>query len=111
MNAPIAINIDAMREGAGEAAEFLRAMSNPPRLMILCHLSGAGELSVGALVERVGVSQSALSQHLAKLRHIGLVDFRREAQSLHYRISDPRAEQLLETLHALFCAQDRTDHD
>lgn len=102
---PATLDIDAMRANAAEAADFLRLLSNRPRLLILCHLLEAGELSVGALVERVGISQSALSQHLAKLRDQGLVGFRREAQTLFYRIADPRAGRLLETLHALFCDQ------
>tara|TARA_E500000305_G_C3974053_1_gene213437 strand:- start:444 stop:767 length:324 start_codon:yes stop_codon:yes gene_type:complete len=88
-----------------EAAAFLRTLASGPRLLVLCHLSVAGELSVGALVERVGLSQSALSQHLAKLREQGLIAFRREAQTLIYRIADERAAQLLEVLHKMFCPQ------
>ncbi len=103
MASEFALELDDMRENAGEAADFLRALSNRPRLLILCHLVEDQELTVGQLVERVGVSQSALSQHLAKLRDQGLVTFRREAQTLYYRIADPRAARLLETLHELFC--------
>ncbi|WP_217905206.1 ArsR/SmtB family transcription factor [Altererythrobacter lutimaris] len=98
------LELDDMRANASEAADFLRALSNRPRLMILCHLVEAEELSVGQLVTRVGISQSALSQHLAKLRDQGLVTFRREAQTLFYHIADPRAARLLETLHELFCS-------
>lgn len=98
------LELDEMRENAAEAAEFLRALSNRPRLLILCHLIEAGELPAGQLVDQVGISQSALSQHLAKLRAQGLVAYRREAQTLFYRIADRRAERLLETLHELFCA-------
>ena len=90
---------------AGQAADLLRALANPPRLLAMCHLAACGELSVGELVDRVGISQSALSQHLAKLREQGLVTFRREAQSLRYRIADRRAERLLEVLHELFCPE------
>lgn len=90
---------------AGQAAALLRALSNENRLLILCHLIGAGELSVGQIVERVGLSQSALSQHLAKLREEGLVDFRREAQMLHYRVADERAGKVLEVLYDIFCAE------
>ncbi len=97
------LKIDEMRENAGEAADYMRALSNHSRLLILCHLVEARELTVGQLVERVGISQSALSQHLAKLREQGLVAFRRESQTLFYRIADPRAERILETLHELFC--------
>ncbi len=99
------IELDDMRENAAEAADFLRLLSNRPRLLILCHLVEAQELSVGQLVERVGISQSALSQHLAKLRARRFVSFRREGQTLFYRIADRRAERILETLHELFCAQ------
>lgn len=86
-----------------EAASLLRALSNESRLMVLCHLAASGELPVGRLVERIGLSQSALSQHLGKLREEGLVATRREAQNVFYRICDPRAEQLLALLHDLFC--------
>lgn len=88
---------------AGEAASLLRAMANQSRLLILCYLAEAGEMSVGDLVERVGLSQSALSQHLAKLREEGLVSTRKEAQTVYYRVSDPKAEQMLALLHDLFC--------
>ena len=90
---------------ASEAVALLKAMSNESRLLVLCHLSESGELSVGNLVERVGLSQSALSQHLAKLREEGLVDTRKEAQTVFYRVRDPKAEQLLALLHDLFCPE------
>lgn len=88
---------------AQEAAGLLKAMANECRLLILCHLSVSGELSVGQLVERIGLSQSALSQHLAKLREERLVATRKEAQTVYYRLGDPKAEQLLALLHSLFC--------
>ena len=88
---------------AAEAAALMKALSNEHRLLILCHLISEGELPVGALVERVPLSQSALSQHLARLRDEGLVAFRRESQTLHYRVADPKAGQVLELLHDLFC--------
>lgn len=99
-----------MRDNAGKAASLLATLSSEPRLLILCHLLEAGELSVGELVDRVGLSQSALSQHLAKLRVQGLVAFRKQAQSVFYHIVDPRAERLLETLHQLFCEQEASAH-
>jgi len=94
-----------MGENSEEAAAFLRSLASGPRLLVLCHLSVAGELSAGALVERIGLSQSALSQHLARLRDQGLIAFRREAQTLIYRIADERAAKLLEVLHQMFCPQ------
>lgn len=90
---------------AGEATSLLKALANECRLLILCHLVESGELSVGKLVEHVGLGQSALSQHLARLREEGLVTTRKEAQTVFYRIGDPRAEQLLGLLHDLFCPE------
>jgi ArsR family transcriptional regulator, virulence genes transcriptional regulator len=90
---------------AGEATSLLKVLANQFRLLTLCHLAESGELSVGELVDRVGLSQSALSQHLAKLREEGLVDTRKEAQTVFYRVCDPRAEQLLALLHDLFCPE------
>lgn len=90
---------------AGEATSLLKVLANQYRLLTLCHLAESGELSVGALVDRVGLSQSALSQHLAKLREEGFVDTRKEAQTVFYRVCDPRAEQLLALLHDLFCPE------
>lgn len=93
----------AFEEQAAQAARLLRALSNESRLLILCYLIEADELSVGDLVERVGLSQSALSQHLAKLRDKGLVSTRRETQTIYYRVCDPKAGQVLALLHDLFC--------
>ena len=92
---------------AAEVADILRALANERRLMILCKLVEHGEATVGALVDDVGISQSALSQHLAKMRDEGIVTFRRDAQTLWYRIADPRIEQLFATLHSLFCTPAR----
>lgn len=89
---------------AAEVADVLRALANERRLMILCKLVEWGEGSVNALAEAVGLSQSALSQHLAKMRAEGLIAYRRESQTLWYRIADSRIEQLFATLHRLFCA-------
>ncbi|PRB80574.1 helix-turn-helix transcriptional regulator [Pseudomonas sp. MYb185] len=90
-------------EGAARAAALLRAVGNEHRLLVLCLLVSQGEMTVGELLERVTLSQSALSQHLAKMREEGLVTYRREAQTLHYRIADPNVERLLATLKAMFC--------
>ncbi|MBP0652124.1 helix-turn-helix transcriptional regulator, partial [Mycobacterium tuberculosis] len=76
---------------------------NEQRLLILCRLSAAGEMSVNSLVQAVGLGQSALSQHLAKLRADGIVQYRREGTTLYYRLTDARAMELLTTLRALFC--------
>lgn len=104
MDTTLTISADEIAANASQAATLMKALSNENRLLILCHLIGAGELSVGQLAERVRLSQSALSQHLAKLRDEGLVDFRRDAQSLFYRVADQRAGKVLEVLHEIFCA-------
>lgn len=91
---------------AGEVAQILKAISNDRRLMVLCKLVEHGERTVGDLVDDVGLSQSALSQHLARMRDEGLVTFRRASQTLWYRIADTRTETLLATLYQLYCQED-----
>jgi ArsR family transcriptional regulator len=98
-----AFNPKGIEKAAGEVAGILRGLANERRLMILCKLVEWGEGTVNALAETVGLSQSALSQHLAKMRQEGLVTYRRESQTLWYRIADPRIEDLLATLHKLYC--------
>ncbi len=88
---------------AAEAAGLLRLLANEKRLLVLCHLV-EGEQGVGALAEAVGLSQSALSQHLALLRDSGLVATRRAAQAVFYRVTDPKAAKVLHLLHRLYCA-------
>jgi DNA-binding transcriptional ArsR family regulator len=92
-----------MQAGAAKAAVLLRAVGNERRLLVLCLLIEHGELTVGMLQERVGLSQSALSQHLAKMREEGLVAFRRESQTLYYRIDNPDIEKLIGTLKQIIC--------
>ena len=103
MTAMPAMEFRDFEANALEVANTLRALGNERRLMILCKLVEAGEMTVGALVEAVGLSQSALSQHLAKMRDENIVTFRRDSQTLWYRIADPRIEQLMAELHRLFC--------
>jgi ArsR family transcriptional regulator, virulence genes transcriptional regulator len=98
-----AFDLETFESKAGEVAGILRALANERRLMILCKLVEWGEANVSSLAEAVGLSQSALSQHLAKMRDEGIVTFRRESQTLWYRIADPRIETLFATLHNLFC--------
>ena len=92
-----------MQEGAAQAASLLRTVGNEHRLLVLCLLIEHGELSVGALNEYFSLSQSALSQHLAKMREEGLVTCRRESQTLYYRIDNPNVARLLATLKDIFC--------
>jgi ArsR family transcriptional regulator len=101
-----AMNLDTFANNAAEVAGLLKAMANQRRLMVLCKLAEHGEMRVGDLAEAVGLSQSALSQHLTVLREEGLVAFRREAQLAWYRIADPRCEALLVRLHELYCRMD-----
>lgn len=90
---------------AAKAAGLLKVLASEPRMLVLCYLSEEGEMSAGDLTDQVGLSQSALSQHLAKLREEGLVATRKEARTVFYRICDPKAEQLLALLHDLFCPE------
>lgn len=92
-----------LKAKAAEVADLLRTLANDRRLLILCRLVECGEATVGQLADDVELSQSALSQHLARLREEGVVEFRRESQALWYRIADPRVEDLLATLHRLYC--------
>jgi ArsR family transcriptional regulator, virulence genes transcriptional regulator len=96
-------DLAALEEKAAEAARLLRLLANERRLLVLCHLAGAGEMTVGALAETIGLSQPALSQHLARLREDGLVATRKEAQAVFYRLADPKAARLLEVLRDLYC--------
>lgn len=92
-----------LQHGAARAAAMLRSVGNENRLLVLCLLLEHGEMTAGALHEQVGLSQSALSQHLARMRDDGLVVYRREAQTLHYRIEDPKVAELIATLKSIFC--------
>jgi len=87
---------------AGEAAALLKALAHESRLMVLCQLLD-GEFSAGALLDASGLSQSALSQHLARLRDEGLVSTRREAQTIYYSLADPAVARVLQTLADIYC--------
>lgn len=95
-----------LEDKAADAARLLRLLANEKRLLILCLLVAHGEKDVSSLAEAVELSQSALSQHLAKLREDDLVAFRRESQTLYYRLADPRAARVLATLKDIFCPDD-----
>jgi DNA-binding transcriptional ArsR family regulator len=95
--------VDAMASKAEAAAELLKTLGNPQRLRILCLLV-EGERSVGQINAEVPLSQSALSQHLAVLRAQGLVQTRREAQTIHYSMAESPARAILETLHGIYCS-------
>lgn len=106
-------NASRFEASAAAAAQLLRSIGNERRLMILCQLTG-GERSVGELMPCIGISQSALSQHLAVLRKDRLVATRREGLSIRYRISDRAVAQVMATLATIFCPDDvekRDDQD
>lgn len=88
---------------ATRVAGILKALSNERRLMILCKLVEWGEANVSTLANAVGLSSSALSQHLAVMREEGIVTTRRDAQTIWYRIADTSIETLLGHLQQLFC--------
>ncbi len=100
------IKPERMRAHAADASRLLKALAHETRLMILCLLAD-GELSVGELNERLALSQSALSQHLAVLRTDGLVSTRRDAQHVYYSLAGTHASRVIETLHDIYCRPGR----
>jgi DNA-binding transcriptional ArsR family regulator len=88
---------------AAQAARLLKLLANENRLLILCRLLAEREMPVGGLADAVGLSQSALSQHLGKMREEGLVATRREAQTVFYRIADPDVRRVLTLLKNIYC--------
>lgn len=97
-------DIAAMAEHAREASRLLKALANEHRLLILCHLA-EGEKSVSVLNAHLPLSQSALSQHLSVLRRDGLVQTRREAQTIYYRLAEGPATRVVATLHDIYCCE------
>lgn len=96
---------DEMAQHAEQAAHFLKLMANPHRLMILCHLLDQ-EMSVSELNQHLPLSQSALSQHLAVLRNSGLVNTRREQQTIFYSLASPEVRAIMAELYEQFCRPD-----
>lgn len=97
------MNTRDLSEQSNVAASLLSAMANPKRLMILCSLV-EGEVPVGVLANQVGLSQSALSQHLSKLRAQKLVKTRRDAQTIYYSSTSESVIKILSTLESIYCA-------
>ncbi len=95
------MEVDCIESNIEQASQVLKAMSNPRRLQVLCALC-KGEKCVGELEEIVGISQSALSQHLAKLREDKLVKTRRDAQTIYYSVSSITVHELLCALNTIF---------
>lgn len=96
------MNVQELEAQAEQAARLMKAMSNPHRLFILCQLLN-GERRVSELEDATGLSQSALSQHLARLRRDGIVVTRREAQSIYYSLAGTDVHQVIGVLHRIFC--------
>jgi DNA-binding transcriptional ArsR family regulator len=100
-------DLKTFEANATQVAHILRALANERRLMILCKLVEWGEANVGTLAAAVDLSPSALSQHLAKMRDEGIVTYRRESQTIWYRVADPRTEMLLGHLQQLYCPPEK----
>lgn len=96
------MHITELEPRAEEAAQLLTAMSNAKRLLILCNLVEQ-ERSVSDLAKIVGLEQSPLSQHLSKLRALGLVKARRDGQTVYYRLSSEPVTRVLTTLYGIYC--------
>ena len=96
------LNIKKMEQSAAQASALMRALGHEKRLLILCHLTG-GEVSVGALARRVDLAQSPLSQHLARLRKDNLVETRRDAQTIYYRLSSSVAKKVIKIHYKTYC--------
>lgn len=96
------LDFETLRRNASAAVSLLKGLANESRLMIVCVLA-EGEHSVGQLNRRIELSQSALSQHLAVLREQGLVQTRRESQTIFYRLADSAAVDIIGLLHDVYC--------
>ena len=102
-NANAANAITQLQHRAQEAAALLKALANPDRLLLLCHLLDT-ERTVAELGQITAIAQPTLSQQLAVLRHEDLVATRREGKFIHYRVASPAVRAVLRTLHRLYCA-------
>jgi DNA-binding transcriptional ArsR family regulator len=99
------MDLEKMRLSAKTATDMLKLLGHPDRLMVLCQLKN-GEQSVGELAANLGIKQSPLSQHLARMRHEGVVTSRREAQTRYYSLAGEEVEQLITVLYELYCEED-----
>jgi len=98
-------DIEQMSEAADKASALMRTLGHKGRLMVLCQLASS-EKSVGELSDSLGIPQSPLSQHLARMRKEGLVKTRREAQTIFYSLKADDAGKIIECLYELYCAPD-----
>ncbi len=93
-----------MAVAAAKASELMKTLGHKDRLMVLCHLS-SGEKSVGELARLLGIPQSPLSQHLARMRKEKLVTTRREAQTIYYAIASQEAARMVQLMHEIYCSE------
>ena len=98
------MDIEVMQQNAEAAAAMLKSLAHPSRLLVLCALVER-EHTAGELEQLVGLSQSAVSQHLAKLRNEGIVTTRREAQKIFYALGNENVKRILETMHSVYCVE------
>jgi len=96
------MDLELMQENASRASELMKLLGHPHRLMILCELN-QGECSVGELSAKIGIAQSPLSQHLARMRHEGVVSARREAQTVYYSLAGQEVAAVISLLYQLYC--------
>lgn len=99
------LDLEAWQSGASQVSTVLKSVGNERRLLILCQIVAHGEMSVGGLEKELDLSQSALSQHLARMRADGILETRRDGLTIYYSIADPRIEDLMSTLYGLYCGQ------
>ena len=97
------LDLKQMAQSATRASNLMKTLGHKDRLMILCHLAD-GEKSVGQIADLLEIPQSPLSQHLSRMRKEGLVDTRREAQTIYYSLKSGEASRIVEVLYELFCA-------
>jgi DNA-binding transcriptional ArsR family regulator len=98
------MDLDKMQRSASDVSDLLKLLGHPDRLMVLCQLK-FGEQSVGELSRNVGIKQSPLSQHLARMRHEGVVTSRRDAQTMYYSIADDKVAKVVGVLYELYCEE------
>jgi DNA-binding transcriptional ArsR family regulator len=96
------MDLELMQANATRASELMKLLSHPHRLMVLCELN-QGECSVGDLAGRIGINQSPLSQHLARMRHEGVVETRRDAQTVYYSLAGEEVGAVISLLYDLYC--------
>ena len=99
------MDLEKMQQSAKTATDMLKLLGHPDRLMVLCQLK-TGEQSVGKLSNSLGIKQSPLSQHLARMRHEGVVESRREAQTIYYYLAGEKVEKIVSVLYELYCDDD-----